>query len=554
MDAKKNIEVAFLWHMHQPFYKDDLSGKYLMPWVRFHGVKDYFPMAALLEDFENVRVTFNMVPVLMEQLNDYVQNGASDILLDLTLKKASSLTYGDKAMMMAHFFKLNFNRFIEPNTRYAELFVKKGARALTASTLKSVLRKYSAGDLLDLQVLFNLAWFHSISIDEDVNLKELVEKNRGYNEDDKEYVIFKQREILSQILPLYKRLQDEGRIEVSTSPYYHPILPLLCDTSIAGISSPDIELPRKRFSHPEDARWQLEEAIKYYTEQFGRPPRGMWPSEGSVSDDALDLMMSLGIEWAATDEDILFNSLSLYDKNYKGITCFDRRILYQPYKLKRNSRSINMIFRDKNLSDIISFNYNAWDQKDAAADLMDHFRKISEGLKRHTDRQLVTIIMDGENAWEYFEDNGRTFFETLYTSLDKNDVVDSTTISAFLDKEPPKESISRVFPASWINHNFEIWIGQEQDNESWDYLSRVRKDLVKFTKELQKKGESVKPDIQKAWREFYIAEGSDWNWWYTGSLRSGGDNPFDELYRAHLINIYRILKKPIPDFLKKSIA
>ncbi|MFA6079725.1 MAG: glycoside hydrolase family 57 protein [Candidatus Omnitrophota bacterium] len=550
MITKKNIEVAFLWHMHQPFYKDDLTGKYRMPWVRLHGVKDYYPMAALLEDFENVKVTFNMVPVLMEQLNDYVKNGATDVLLDLTLKDASSLAHKDKVQLLTHFFKINFKRFIEPNERYKELFAKKGNRSLTPSVVK----RYDTEDLRDLQVLYNLAWFHSISIDEDTNLRDLVDKNRGYSEEDKEYVIFKQKEILSEILPLYKRLQDEGRIEISTTPYYHPILPLLCDTSIAGISSPEMELPRKRFCHPEDAKWHLEEAIKYYTEQFGRPPRGMWPSEGSVSDEALELMMSLGIEWAATDEDILFNSLSMYDKNYRGITCFDRRILYQPYKLKKDNKSINMIFRDKNLSDIISFNYNAWDQRDAAADLMDHFRKISEGLRRHTDRQLVTVIMDGENAWEYFEDNGRTFFETLYASLDKGDIVDSTTISGFLDKEPPKESISRIFPASWINHNFEVWIGQDQDNESWDYLSKVRKDLVKFTKELQKKGDNAQPVIQKAWREFHIAEGSDWNWWYTGKVRSGLENPFDELYRKHLMNIYKIFKQPIPEFLKKSIA
>ena len=554
MDTKKKLGVAFLWHMHQPFYKDTVSGKYLLPWVRLHGVKDYFPMAAILENFDNAHATFNFVPSLVEQINDYAHNDASDTLLDLTVKRATALEAKDKIQILNNFFSVNQKRFIEPQERYSSLFAKRGASNIKASASKNVLKDFTVQDFLDLQVLFNIAWFHSISIDDDINLRDLVNKKMGYTEEDKDYVVFKQKEILAQILPLYKKLKDAGRIEISVTPYYHPILPLICDTSIAKESRHSTRLPKKRFSHPEDALRQIKDAIKYHTEQFGSAPKGMWPSEGSVSDEALELIISSGIDWVATDEDILFKTLSLYDKKYKGIELFDRRIIYQPYKFKKGSKEITMIFRDKNLSDMISFAYNAWNPYDAAMDLLGHFKKIADNLRRDVDRGIVAIVMDGENAWDFYEDNGRKFFETLYGNIDKGEDFCSTTVKDYLDVDPARKVISNIFPGSWINHNFDIWIGEDQDNLSWRYLDAVRKDLAKATKEFQKKSSFGGIDIEKAWRELYISEGSDWNWWYKGKVGSGGDEQFDRLYRVHLKNIYKLLKKPVPDFLKKSIV
>jgi Alpha-amylase/alpha-mannosidase len=541
--------------MHQPCYKDTVTGKYLLPWVRFHAVKDYFPMAALLQGFDNVRATFNLVPSLLEQINDYALNDATDIFLDLAIKKASSLTLNDRLDIVENFFRVNYKHFIEPNERYQELLIKKGLQNTSDKSLRKAAKDFSDRDMLDLQVLFNLAWFHSISVDEDINLKDLIRKGSSYTEEDKEYVLLKQKEIISRVIPLYKKLQDAGQIEISATPFYHPITPLLCDTSIARISTPGMDLPKKRFSHPEDARWHIEEAIKYHREQFGIAPRGMWPSEGSVSDEALEIMASSGIRWAATDEDILFKSLTMSGAKDKIVPQPDRRSVYEPYKFKRGSKSLSLIFRDKNLSDIISFNYSSWDQRSAADDLMGHFRRISANIKPCKNRPLVTIAMDGENAWEFFADNGRTFFETLYKHLDDDDEVEAVTISGHLGLGGLKtKPLNNVFPASWINHNFKIWIGEEQDNVSWDYLSAVRKDLVKYTKAATKKGGPDSEALRKAWREFYIAEGSDWNWWYCGKAHMGHDNPFDKLYRTHLENVYILLKKPVPDFLKISIA
>src|SRR3989338_3843384 len=264
----------------------------------------------------------------------------------------------------------------------------------------------------------------------------------------------------------------------------------------------------------------------------------MWPSEGSVSEEALDLVISKGIDWIAADEDILFRTISLSD----------RRITYQPYKLKRDSKTINIVFRDKNLSDMISFTYNSWDEVKAAEDLLGHFKRILENLRRDADRALVTIVMDGENAWEYYADNGRAFFERLYSNLDgKEGSIGSTTVSEYLEAEPQRKTITNIFPGSWINHNFEIWIGEEQDNMSWEYLERTRRDLERFTKEADKRSGAGVSNIKAAWREFYIAEGSDWNLWYSGKAHAGKDNSFDKLYRIHLKNVYKFLKVPIPD-------
>ena len=539
--------------MHQPCYKDTATGKYHMPWVRFHAIKDYFPMAALLEKFDNVRMTFNLVPSLLEQLQDYSHNGATDMLLDLTLREASSLSEDDKLDILENFFRVNFKNFIEPNARYSDLLVRKGLGNLSDHDLKKVAGKFSAQDFLDLQVLFNMAWFHSISVDADKGLQQLVKKNSGYTEDDKAYVVLKQKEIIGDIIPLYGRLQNSGRIEISATPFYHPITPLLCDTSIARVSMPHAPLPKRRFRHPEDAAWHIKEAVKYHTEVFGQPPRGMWPSEGSVSDEALTIMAANGIKWAATDEDILFNTLALGEKKQKHPKVIDRRVIYEPYRFKNGSKELSMVFRDKNISDIISFNYHSWDQLDAADDLTIHFRNISAALDGSGQRGIVLIAMDGENAWEYFEDNGRKFFETLYANLDNDNELEAVTVSDHLRASPPRRTLRRIFPASWINHDFKIWIGEEQDNLSWDYLSRVRSDLVRFTKQLEKKPANEEA-LKKAWREFYISEGSDWNWWYGGKARAGNDNPFDHLYLTHLKNIYKFLKKPVPDFLKISIA
>ncbi|MFH1996705.1 MAG: glycoside hydrolase family 57 protein, partial [Candidatus Omnitrophota bacterium] len=543
MSTKHRLNVAFVWHMHQPYYKDDARNVYAMPWVRLHGVKDYYPMASLLERFDTARAVFNFVPVLVEQINDYARNNARDTLLELSIKRPQDMDLADRREALCGFFKVRYKQVIEPNKRYFDLLVKRGVN-ITAAQLQRSAERFSECELLDLQVLFNLSWFHSISFDEDKNLQSIRAKEQQYTESDKQYVLQKQHEILTKIIPLYRRLQEAGRIEISCSPYYHPILPLLCDTNIARVPSPKLPLPARRFSHPEDAKRQIIDAIAYHTTNFGSPPRGMWPSEGSVSDKALELIAEAGIRWIAADEDILFATL----KKMKARKAADRTMLYRPYRIEKKSGSVAAIFRDKNLSDLISFNYHSWAPEAAAEDLFGHFSAIHENFSAGKHERLATIVMDGENAWEYYHDNGRQFFETLYGRFDTSDTIKTTTVRDYLRREPPKRTLDLIVPGSWINRNFEVWIGNTQKNLAWEYVGIARDELMKASK----RGIPAEK-IRKAWRELFITEGSDWNWWHTFDSGTSGRDSFESLFRMHLKTIYALIGSRIPKYLKKVL-
>ena len=274
------LSVAFLWHMHQPYYRDPKTGHYQMPWVRLHGLKDYYDMAAVLEKFPQVRATFNLVPSLIEQIQDYAENDAWDDHLLLTAKPAEKLSQAEKERIVSSFFNCNFDTMIRPYPRYRQLLERRGE---DAGEVKSKVRDFDVQDFLDLQVWSNLVWVDPIFRGDSL-ISRLLKKGKDFTEEEKERFIRKQRELLEKILPKYKQLQEGGQIEISFSPYFHPILPLLCDTDSARFALPHIQLPETRFAHPEDAETQVAEGAGLYERVFGRKPKGMWPSEGSVSE------------------------------------------------------------------------------------------------------------------------------------------------------------------------------------------------------------------------------------------------------------------------------
>jgi alpha-amylase/alpha-mannosidase (GH57 family) len=284
--SSQPISVALLWHMHQPFYKDLVTGEYILPWVRLHAVKDYWDMAAVLDRFPEVKMNFNLVPSLLTQIDDYVNNKVTDTFLDVTLKEPGDLTLDDRIFLLQNFFMANWDNMIKPYERYHDLLLKRG-RFVAPSELAAVAKRFSQQELLDLQVWFNLTWFGFISKNEDQVVKELIAKERYFTRDDKLAVIAKQWEIMGKVIPKYRELEERGQIEISTTPFYHPILPLLCDSAVAREAMPYVKLPEALFRHPEDAQQQIEMAVKFHTEHFGRPPRGMWPSEGSVSEQMI---------------------------------------------------------------------------------------------------------------------------------------------------------------------------------------------------------------------------------------------------------------------------
>ena len=532
--------VAFLWHMHQPMYKDPISGKYIMPWVRLHSLKGYNDMLSVLEGFPEIRQTFNLVPSMMRQMEDYTSGEASDVFLELSRKPAEELTPDERAFVLHNFFAANWDTMVFVYPRYGELLHKRGRRVIRDELLARQ-AAFSVQDMRDLQVWFNLTWFGYTARERDPELRQLLTRRQGFTEDEKHLVLDKQIELMRSLIPRYREAQESGRIEISVSPFYHPILPLLCDFESAREAMPHVELPRERLSSPEDARHQIRSAVSYYEGVFGRRPRGMWPSEGSVSTDVLRIMAEEGLEWVATDEEVLLETLGKKR---------EASIIYAPYRVQLDGVGLNIVFRDKSLADLIGFSYSKTDPQTAARDLAGHLHNIGRALGPHSGEHLVSIILDGENAWEYYPDGGKSFLTTLYSLLSESEEIETTTIGDYLEKHPPKRNLDRIFSGSWISHNFNIWIGRQEDNAAWDMLARTRKHLVAE----QERGAELSDEVrQRAWDAIYAAEGSDWFWWYGDDFTSSFDSEFDRLFRSYLKQVYRLTGQMAPSYLDEPI-
>ncbi len=546
--SERPLHVAFVWHMHQPYYKDLVSGLMQMPWVRLHGIKDYYDMPAILDAFPSIRQTFNLVPSLIAQIQDYVQGGTSDTFLEWSRYPAADLGKEEKVAILKNFFMANWERMIRVHPRYLELLVQRGSR-VSDRELERIAGYFTAQDFLDLQVWFNLAWFDPMFQKDDPMVREMVLKDRGYTESEKLALLERQRDILAQIVPVYKRLQEKDQIELSTSPFYHPILPLLCDTDIAKMATPHAPLPLRRFTHPEDAIVQVKRAVAFHADAFGRPPRGMWPSEGSVSEALLPILTDAGIQWLATDDEILRESMALEGSPETTGWMGRRDSFARPYWVESEGRRLAAVFRDHALSDRIGFVYAHWQAQDAVEDFIARLHAVRKEVTDEPGPRIVSIILDGENAWEHYKNDGHDFFNRLYERLSEEPLLPTTTVGAFLDQHPPERTLHRLFAGSWIGHNFLIWIGHEEDNQAWDLLTRAREALVEASSEESSLDPSV---LARAWEELYIAEGSDWCWWY-GGQHFGMLAEFDELYRKHLSNIYTLIGRDIPDELHISI-
>jgi alpha-amylase/alpha-mannosidase (GH57 family) len=537
--------IAFVWHMHQPYYKDDITGSYILPWVRMHGIKDYYDMPALLTDFPDIHQTFNLVPSLLKQIQDYVENNATDKFLDLTLKRAADLTYDDKIFLLRNSFLANWDTMIKPYPGYWRLLDRRGT-SVSPSDLQNATRYFTSQDYLDLQVWFNLTWFDPLFKKTDPFLKGLIQKGSGFTENEKLILVQKQRDVMALIIPEYRQLSEMGRIELTTTPFYHPILPLLYDTDLAKVATPDIHLPGSRFAHPEDARVQIERALQYHEKLFGSRPAGMWPAEGSVAEDILPLLTDAGIKWIGTDEGVLARSLGIHiERDFAGVMK-NPEVLYKPYLAGQGDKRVSVVFRDHTLSDLVGFVYSKWDYKNAVHDLIERLHRVRKSVADGP--HLVSIILDGENAWEYYQNDGRDFFLYLYERLSGEPGLRCVTVGEYLKEHPARARIERLHAGSWINANFRIWIGHEEDDRAWDLLSQTRDALTDYA---SRDGDQEK--LTKAWEEIYIAEGSDWCWWYGDDHFSENDKEFDLLFRTHLINVYHIIGQDVPDELQIPI-
>ena len=542
------IPLAIIWHQHQPFYKDLSSGEMVLPWVRLHGIKDYYGMARLLSEFPGVRSTINLVPSMLVQLLDYVEKDASDPFLRRTIIPADALSTEDGCFILDHFFMAQWDRMIRVHPRYKELLELRRMGRLTALR---ALDDFKVQDLRDLQVWFNLTWFHPVSFEESEMLRELRKKGRGFDERDKALMLQEQKKVLAKVIPLHKELAARHQVELTTTPFYHPILPLLCDMRSCQTAMPSNPLPNGHISLADDAEMQIKRAVDFHHQLFGVAPEGMWPSEGSVSSDIVPLIARHGIQWIATDEEILSASISQTLRNGSGK--LERPdLLYRGWQAQVQGAKLNMLFRDHHLSDLVGFQYQGWDGATAANDFLQRVQ-ASAAEKPAGDETLVSVILDGENCWEHYPDQGLEFLRSLYGRLEKNSHgIQSVCVSEFFKAHPPQRKLDRIFPGSWINHDFYIWVGHQEDRRAWEYVYRVREDLVAATKA---RGTLVKDDLalSHAWEELYIAEGSDWYWWYGDDHTSGNDDAFDTLFRTHLKNVYKFIGQPAPFFLNVPV-
>jgi len=516
------VRLAFLWHMHQPPYREADTGEYLLPWVRLHATRAYNDMAWVLERHPGVRCTVNFTPVLLEQLADYAAGTARDRFHDLTARPAAELSPDERQAVVRSFFMVDWERHVRPVRRYAELLHKRG-RDLRGLDVARIAASFSPQELTDLQVHFNLAWMGFGALADDAAVRALREKERDFDRRDVEALLAAQQRIVSGIVPRWRALADSGQVELSSTPYFHPILPLVCDTDVARRALPGVVLP-PRFAHPEDARWQVREGMALHARTFGRPPAGMWPAEGSVSPEALDVLASEGVRWAASDEGVLLHSLPGDAARLAS--------LYRPWRVQAGAGEVAMLFRDRSLSDVVGFTYAHVPAREAVQDLLGHVASIGQAweLARLEGEPTVGVFLDGENAWEHYPESGRDFLDGLYGALEADPRFQTVTMSE-ATAHAPGPRIARIHSGSWIEASYRIWIGHAEDRQAWAALGRAH-DAVTLA---EREGRIPAERLAAARRHLYAAEASDWYWWYGEDFTTELAAEFDGLFRGHVV-------------------
>ena len=540
--ATEPIYLSIIWHQHQPvYYKNPETGVYEKPWVRLHATKDYLDMAETLKKYPNVKASFNLTPSLLRQLRDY-EDGAKDLYLLASEKPAEQLTPEDKRFMLRRFFDIG-SKIIAVFPRYTELQAQRGDTA-SDEAIDATAATWTAQDFRDLQVLFNLGW-----TDPDYRnaapLDALVAKKRDFSEADKQTLLARQSEILNQVIPTHAAMQQNDQIEITFTPYAHPILPLLIDTEATKQAMPDSALPNPAFRFGQDAEMQLKRGIELYTELFNRPPAGMWPAEGSVAQSIVTMVGQNGVTWMATDEEVLAKSIGLnqFDRNADE-TVQEADKLYRPYTVTgANGEQVQVIFRDRTISDKVGFTYSGTPGAQAADDFIRRIENIRMQLAGTPGPHLVTVLLDGENAWEYYDNDGKDFLNSLYSKLSDSTTIKTVTPSQYLALGTANPKIDNLWSGSWISADFSTWIGEDEENKGWDLLTAARKTLQKYDTGVR---ETTPEKLTEARDLMMIAEGSDWFWWLGSDQDSGDDAGFDKQFRDTLIQMYTVLEAEIP--------
>ena len=552
MKQKQKLYLNLYWHMHQPDYRDLTTNTYVLPWTYLHAIKDYSDMAYHLEQNPKARVSFNFVPILLEQLEDYTEqfntNHIRDPLLAMLVNE-NLADISDEAckLIVDSCFKAHHEKMLQPFEHYQRLLniYQQVEPVGFDNPLHYLSDQYKA----DLLTWYHLAWCGESLRQNSTIVQSLMSKGMLFTLADRQALFDVIKETISDLIPRYQKLASAGQIELTTTPYYHPILPLLIDINSAKDTMPEAPLPDNRI-YPDGrnrASYHIQTAQQYHLQHFGQNTQGMWPAEGAVSHAALSLLAEHGVQWAASGQGVLANSLQLSSKS----DTLPPNYLYQPYKVTNGKDDIVCFFRDDLLSDKIGFEYAKMHASDAVKDFISSLEHIQE--KTSTETPVVNVILDGENAWEYYPYNGYHFLKELYEALAVHPTIEMTTFSDILSLlssghlATPK-LLPKIAAGSWVYGTMSTWIGSDDKNVAWDLLCEAKKVYDQSIHQLSPK-EKIACERQLA-----ICEGSDWFWWFGDYNTSESVQSFDRLYRLNLINLYEQLKQPVPAKLHQAIS
>jgi len=547
---RKKIAVVVCWHMHQPQYANRLRGEYQLPWVYLHAIKDYSDMAAHLENQPNAKAVVNFVPILLEQLDDYakqierfLQTGQE--IRDTLLMHLAAAVLPSESETRLHIIqnclKANEERIINRYPAFKQL--AELARWHTKHPHSGLYINNQF--LVDLLMWYHLGWLGECLHRNDDRVKRLVAKEQNFSYHDRRELLAIIGETIASIIPRYRVLQERGQVELSMTPYAHPIMPLLVDLQSAKEAWPEVKLPMlEKYADGENrVRWHLQHGQQVFQHYFGVTAKGCWPSEGSVSLAVYNILDQAGFRWCASGEQVLKNSL-----HNNAAKKTQKHAAYRSYHF--NGANMRHFFRDDGLSDMVGFTYSTWHADDAVANLMENLRQIAESDQDTNEECLVSIILDGENAWEYYPNNGYYFLSALYKKLAAHPDVDLTTYSEWLDHHQRAIPLDKLVAGSWVYGTFSTWIGEPSKNRAWDMLG----DAKRCYDARLSSGHLTIEQRRAAELQLAVCEGSDWFWWFGDYNPSGTVGEFDRLYRMQLANLYQILGEQPPEYLSHSFA
>jgi alpha-amylase/alpha-mannosidase (GH57 family) len=548
----KRLELVLFWHMHQPDYRDGRTGEFRLPWVYLHALKDYSDMAAHFERHPQMRAVVNFVPVLLRQLDDYAGQFASGQLRDpllraLAVEHGDALSAHDRAQVLDLCFRANARTMIEPFAGFARLAELHRRCTADDNDLSAYL---SGAYLTDLATWYHLAWTGETLRQEQPLLRRLFAQGSGFDVTARRELLALVAREVSGVVPRWRALAERGQIELSSTPDCHPLAPLMIDFAAARETQPRTALPQSP-GYPggtERVAAHVDRAFTEHAARFGRAPCGIWPAEGALSLPVCALLEARGSRWAASGEGVLMNSLLAAGK---AVSAAERAaLLYRPYVLdaatapgaaaRTTARPpMRLFFRDDRLSDLIGFDYARRHSGEAAAQFVAELESIAATWSGAAP-PVVSVMLDGENAWEHFPYNGHYFLDELYRRIAAHPVVRSCTFEQVLEQDVPTGTLRTLSAGSWVYGDLATWLGAAEKNQAWDMLcaAKAAYDAVIDTLPAARRTEAE--------QRLAVCEGSDWFWWF------GDYNPeqtiasFDSMFRTHLAALYASLGVAAP--------